>query len=59
MPTVVSLVHRGAFLYVENKPSGYAGDSSLVAVVPSHAERVAITESMNPDLIRVSVWCDL
>ena len=31
----------------------------LVAVVPSPAERVAVTESMNLDLNRVSVGCDL
>ena len=28
-------------------------------IVPSPAERVAITESANRDLTRVSVWCDL
>ena len=42
-----------------NKLYGYADDSTLVAVVPSPAERVAVTESMNLDLNRVSVWCDL
>ena len=44
---------------VENKLYGYAGDSTLVAVVPSPGERVAVSESMNRDLNRVSVWCDL
>ena len=44
---------------MENKLYGYADDSPLVAVVPSPAERVAVTESMNSDLNRVSVWCDL
>ena len=44
---------------MENKLHGYADDSTLVAVVPSPAERVAVTESMNRDLNRVSVWCDL
>ena len=28
-------------------------------MVPSPAERVAVAESMNRDLNRVSVWCDL
>ena len=47
------------FSIVENKLYGYADDSTLVAVVPSPGERVAVSESMNPDLNRVSVWCDL
>ena len=47
------------FSIAENKQYGYAEDSTLVAVVPSPAERVADTESTNRDLNRVSVWCDL
>ena len=47
------------FSIVENKLYGYADDSTLVAVAPSPAERVAVTESMIRDLNRVSVWCDL
>ena len=39
---------------VENKH-----DSTLVAVVPSPGERVAVLESLNRDLNRVSVWCNL
>ena len=42
---------------VENKLYGYAEDSTLVAGVPSPGERVAVSESMNRDLNRVSVWC--
>ena len=30
-----------------------------MAVVPSPGERVAVSESMNHDLNRVSVWCNL
>ena len=33
--------------------------SFTVAVVPSPGERVAVSESMNRDLNRVSVWCNL
>ena len=44
---------------MENKLYGYADDSTLVAVVPSPGERVAVSESMNRDLKTVSVWCDL
>ena len=47
------------FFKVENKLCGYGDDSTLVAVVPSPGERVAITESMNSDINRVSVLCDL
>ena len=44
---------------MENKLYGYADDSNLVAVVPSPGEMVAVSESMNCDLNRVSVWCNL
>ena len=47
------------FSIVENKLYGYADDSSLVAVVPSPGKRVAVSESLNRDLNRVSVWCNL
>ena len=53
------LVHRGAFLYSGTQALRFADDSTLVAVVPSPAERVAVTESMNHDLNRVSAWCYL
>ena len=70
---VVSAVHRGSILgpqlfllytaelfsIVENQLYGYADDSTLVAFVPSPGERVAVSESMNRDLNRVSVWCNL
>ena len=44
---------------MENKLYGYADDSTLVAVVPSPGETVAVSESMNRDLNRVTVWCNL
>ena len=47
------------FSIVENKLYGYADDSTLVAVVPSPGERVVVLESMNRDLNRVSVSCNL
>ena len=47
------------FSIVENKLCGYADDSSMVNVVPSPGERGAISEYMNRDLNRVSVWCNL
>ena len=47
------------FYIVENKLYTYANDSTLVAVLRSPGERVAVTESMIRDLNRVGVWCDL
>ena len=47
------------FSVVENKLYGNADDSTLVTVVPSTGERVADSESMNHDLNRVSVLCNL
>ena len=45
------------FSIVENKLYGYSDDSTLVAVVLSPGERLAVSESMNLDLNRVSVRC--
>ena len=58
-PQLFLLYTAELFSIVENKLYGYADDSSLVAVVPSPGERVAVSESINRDLDRVSVWCDL
>ena len=44
---------------MEKKLIGYADDSTLMAVVPSPCVRVAVAESLIPDLGRVSEWCDL
>ena len=38
------------FSVVGNKLRGYASDFTLVVIVPSPAERVVVTESMNCDL---------
>ena len=53
------LFTKELFSTEEIKLYGYADDTILVAVVPSPGERVAVTESMNRDLNRVSVWCNL
>ena len=47
------------FSIIENELCGYADDSTLVTFVLSPGERVAVSESMNRDLNRVSVWCNL
>ena len=46
------------FSILENKLYGYADESMLVAVVRSTFMKVAVTESLNRDLDRVSMWCD-
>ena len=47
------------FSILENKLTGYADDSTLMDVVPSPGARVMIAESLNRDLVRVNVWCNL
>ena len=58
-PQLFLLYTAELFSILENKLYGYADDSTLVAVVPSLGESIAVSESMNRDLKRVSVWCDL
>ena len=58
-PQLFLLYTTELFPIVENKLFGYADDSTLVAVMPSPGKRVAVSESMNRDLNRVSVWCNL
>ena len=45
------------FSIVETKLYCYADDSTLVAVVPSPGERVAVSESMNRDLKLTGLVC--
>ena len=47
------------FSILENKPIGYADDSTLIAVVPSPGVRVTVAESLSRDLVKVNEWCDL
>ena len=48
------LRHRRAFLHGGKQANAHADDFTLVAVVPSPSERVAVTESLNLDLNRVT-----
>ena len=47
------------FSILENKLYGYDSDSTLVLVVPSPFDRVAVAKSLNRDLNIVSEWRDL
>ena len=60
VPQLFLLYTAALFSILENKLYGYADDSTLVAQLLSSPDgRVAITESLNRELNRVSMWCDL
>ena len=54
-PVIVPPVHLGALFHY----SGYADDSSLIAVLSSRGIRVTVAESLSRDHVKVSEWCDL
>ena len=58
-PLLFPLYTSELFSVLENKLIGYAGDSTLIAVVPSPGLRVAVAESLSRDLIKGREWCDL
>ena len=58
-PLLFFLYTSELFSILENKLIGYAGDSTLMAVVPSPGVRVAVAESLILDIGRVSEWCDI
>ena len=58
-PLLFLLYTSKLFSILENKLIGYADASTLMAVVPSPGARVTVAESLNRDLVRVKVWCDL
>ena len=58
-PLLFLLYTSELFSILENKLIGNAGDSTLMAVMPSPGVKVEVAESMIHDLGRVSDWCDL
>ena len=44
---------------LENMLHGYTGDSTLIAVVPSPLDTVAVAESVNHEFYTDREWCDL
>ena len=59
-PLLFLLYTLELFSILENRLIGYAHDSTSMAVVPSSpGTRVMVAESLNRDLVRVNVWCDL
>ena len=47
------------FSILKNKLIVYADDSTLLSVLPSPGIRVTVAESLNCDLFKVCLWCDL
>ena len=58
-PLLFRLYTAELFSVVENKLYRYADDSTLVAVVTSPGQRVAVSKSINRDLNSFSEWCNL
>ena len=52
-------LYTAELLTIENNLYSYANDSALIAVVALPGERLGVTESLNHDRNRVSIWCDL
>ena len=45
------------FSIMKNKHYGYGDDSTLVSLVPSPGERVAISGSLKCDQNKIGMWC--
>ena len=58
-PLLFLLYTSELFSILENKLIGYADNSTLIAVVPSPGDRIAVAEFLSRDLMKVSEWCDL
>ena len=58
-PLLFLLYTSELFSILENKLIGYADDSTLIAVASSPGLRVAVTESLSRDFVKVNEWCDL
>ena len=57
-PLMFILYTSELFSILENMLIGYAGDSTLIAIVPSLGVKVRVAESLSRDLVKVSEWCD-
>ena len=58
-PLLFLLYTSDLFSCVENTLVGYADDATLMATVTRPADRIAVAESINRDLIAISNWCRL
>ena len=53
----LSPIHSFTRATNHNNLIGFANDSTLITLVPSQSVRIAVAESFNHDLIKVSEWC--
>ena len=58
-PLLFLLYTSEFFSILENDLIGYADDSTVIAIVPYPRVRVTVAKSLNRDLGKVRVWCDL
>ena len=58
-PLLYLLYTSKLFSILKNKHIGYADDSAVIVVEPSPGVGAAVAESLNHDLCKVPVWCDL
>ena len=58
-PLLFILYTQDMWAGLENQLIAYADDATLIAVIPSPAERQLVSESLNRDLARINEWCKL
>ena len=56
-PLLFILYTHDMWFGLENMLVSYADDATLLAVVPSPAARLDVTDSLNRDLAKISSWC--
>ena len=54
---VVYIVHPELFHIVGNDIVGYAGDTTIYAVIARPLTRPQVMESLNQDLATINSWC--
>ena len=58
-PLLFILYTHDMWFALENMIASYADDANLLAHIPSPNMRSNVTESLNRDLSRINIWCNL
>ena len=58
-PLLFILFTQDMWVGLENQLIAYADDATLLAVIPSPAQRRMVSESLNRDLAKINDWCKL
>ena len=58
-PLLFILFTQDMWIGLENQLIAYADDATLLAVIPSPAQRRMVSESLNRDLAKINDWCKL